>query len=126
MSETLLENPVEVVLDFNGFFLQAGPLFETWTVPAMGQEIFFDDKIWRVERVVRSLDITWLSKSNQLGSMLGLMYGAIRAEKLLAEMTQFDQPVVGASSTILAPPKLRKEGGKICRFIYIKLSREHD
>lgn len=126
MSEACSEISVEVIIDFNGFHLQGGPISDTWSVPLPGQEIFFDGKIWQVERVVRTLDITWLSKSSQLGALLGFIYGTVRAQRLLSEMTQFDQAVVGESSAILAPPKLRKEGGKVCRFIYIRLSREHD
>ncbi|MFN8553112.1 MAG: hypothetical protein U0103_16690 [Candidatus Obscuribacterales bacterium] len=120
------EPEVEVILDFNGFSLQAGPLADSWPVPLPGQEVFFDDKIWKVERVIRSLDISWLRKAAQFASLLESIYGRTSAKKLLAEMTDSSSTYAGKSSPILAPPKLSTSGGKICRFIYIKLSRPHD
>jgi len=41
-------------------------------------------------------------------------------------MTALDQTFAGQSSLILAPPTVLQVTGKFSRFIYIKLSREHD
>ncbi|HEY9730564.1 MAG TPA: hypothetical protein V6C89_01545 [Drouetiella sp.] len=117
---------VEVVIDFNGFYLQSGPLSDLSDVPLPGHEVWFDDKIWQVERVIRTLEIPWLSKSDQLSKLLIHIYGGVAGQRLLSEMTQFDQAFAEQSSMILAAPKLSKPGGKIFRFVYIKLSREHD
>lgn len=117
---------IEVILDFNGFSLQSGPLSDPFDIPSLGQEVYFDGKLWQVDRVVRTLDIPWLRKSELLADLLSRFYGKTAADRLLVEMTQSDQALAGESRTILAAPKLRQAGGQISRFIYIKLSREHD
>lgn len=120
------ETASEVIFDFNGFYLQSGPLTDASAIPLPGQEVYFDNKIWQVERVIRTLDISWLTKADQLADLLATIYGKVAADRLLSAMTQCDQSFAGESTTILAAPKLRKAGGKICRFIYIKLSRPLD
>lgn len=120
------KSEAEIIFDFNGFYLQSGPLSHPFDVPSPGQEVYFDGRIWQVARIIRTLDIPWLKKSELLAELLATIYGKMAADRLLAEMTQSDQALVGKSRTILAPPKLHQAGGKISRFIYIKLSREHD
>jgi hypothetical protein len=117
---------VEVIIDFNGFYLQSAQVIDVTIVPSLGQAVFFDGKIWQVEQVIRTLDISTRSKPDQLVALLTLLYGKVGADKLLAGMTALDQTFAGQSSLILAPPTVLQVTGKFSRFIYIKLSREHD
>lgn len=121
-----LGEAIEVIIDFNGFYLQSAHVTDVTGLPSLGQAVFFDGRIWQVEQVIRTLDISTRNKPDQLASLLTLLYGKVGADKLLAGMTALDQTFAGESTVILAPPTVLQMSGKFSRFIYIKLSRQHD
>ncbi len=117
---------VEVIIDFNGLSLQSGPLTDPSAVSSQGDELFFDGRIWKVERVIKTLEASSSSTSTHLCSLLTKLYGKTMGDRLLSEMTVLEQTFTGASKMILAAPKLSASGGSLERFIYIKLSRPID